>query len=110
MNINSSAAWTSNRPATNADSKLPLPQPDPKPDFYGTTVWYGTNDEKKLKTMYDQKGNSVTYTLDKTGKRIAETDVHLQATKSGLEFTSQTFAYDSKGNRIAKSPPVHRET
>jgi hypothetical protein len=107
MNVDTCAAPTPHHPAGNADRKPALPQPYPKPDFYGTTATYRKSRDGSFEQMDDQNGNSVLYMFDKNGKRTEELDLQFQ--NQDDDVISQTFVYDDRGNRIAKSPPRHEK-
>jgi len=84
-----------------------VPEPDPKPSYYGHTVWasreyYGNNKAPASESMSDENGNSVTYTFDKAGKRTHESDV--QVRERGILVSTQQYDYDPSGKRVRTNP------
>ena len=122
MNINTLAAPTALQNYPEAPTAAPqtgaaqqgaahgasaLSQPDPKPDFYGTTVTSGANyypDKKTMKSQYleDENGNSVRYEFDRNGKRTHESDK--QVRDGGILVRDREFDYDGNGHRTQTNP------
>ena len=126
MNINTLAASTALQNYAQAQAATPqagttqqgaaypafaLSQPDPKPDFYGTTVTGGADyypDKKTMKSAFleDENGNSVRYDFDTNGKRTHESDK--QVRDGGILVRDREFDYDSDGKRTRTNPEIVR--
>ncbi|HVE08604.1 MAG TPA: hypothetical protein VNE00_15235 [Paraburkholderia sp.] len=86
---------------------IALPEPDPKPAYYGHTVkvsaeYYPDNKTPKSESMSDENGNSVTYDFDETGRRAHESDV--QVREHRILVSTQQYDYDRSGKRVRTNP------
>ncbi|QQS58748.1 CHAP domain-containing protein [Candidatus Peregrinibacteria bacterium] len=67
---------------------------------YATHYTYDSNNF--LTTITDAKGNEKTFTYDKLGRKLSETDLHLP---TDTTFGTWTYEYDINGNLVSTTNP-----